>query len=118
MIGSDLVIYLTPVTFGGYSAELKRAVDRCICVVAPFFTTIRGEVHHRARYDRYPALVGIGVLPGPDPHQEQLFKTLVGRNAINLHAPFHAAHVVTPAADNEPVRRAIRAAAAQAEVAI
>jgi hypothetical protein len=116
MIGSDLVIYLTPVTFGGYSSDLKRAVDRCICLVAPFFTTIEGEVHHRPRYTRYPALVGIGVLPGPDPEQEQLFKTLVGRNALNLHAPFHAAHVVTPANGNGTVRRAIRAAAAQAEV--
>ena len=118
MINSDLVIYLTPVTFGGYSSELKRAVDRCICLISPLFTSIQGETHHRPRYERYPALIGVGVLPGPDPEQEQLFKALVARNALNLHAPFHAAHVVTPAHGDAIVRRAVQAAASQAEVRI
>jgi multimeric flavodoxin WrbA len=116
MINSDLVIYLTPVTFGGYSSELKRAVDRCICLVSPFFTTIQGETHHRPRYDRYPALIGVGVLPGPDPEQERIFKALVARNALNLHAPFHAAHVVTPANAAALLQRAVQAATSQAEV--
>ena len=89
MIGSDLVIYLTPITFGGYSSALKKAVDRAICLVSPFFTRIDGEVHHHARYDRYPAILGVGVLPAPQPAQEQIFRTLIGRNAINLHAPVH-----------------------------
>lgn len=116
MIRSDLVIYLTPVTFGGYSSELKRALDRSICIVSPFFATIQGETHHRPRYERYPALISVGVLPGPDPKQEQVFKMLTARNALNLHAPFHAAHVVTPAHADAIVRRAIQAATAQAEV--
>ena len=37
IIQSDLTIYLTPITFGGYSSELKRAVDRIICLISPFF---------------------------------------------------------------------------------
>ena len=94
MIGSDLTIYLTPITFGGYSSALKKAVDRAICLVSPFFTHIDGEVHHHARYDRYPALVGVGVLPAPHPDQEQIFRTLIGRNAINLHAPEHESVVL------------------------
>lgn len=102
LIGGDLTIYLTAVTFGGYSSTLKQAVDRSICLVAPFFTRIDGEVHHQERYERYPALVGLGVLPGPHPVQEQIFHTLVGRNAINLHASEHASAVLyrsqTPAA--------------------
>lgn len=88
-IGSDQAIFLTPITFGGYSSALKKAVDRAICLVSPFFTHIEGEVHHHARYDRYPALLGIGILPAPHPVQEQIFETLIGRNAINLHAPVH-----------------------------
>lgn len=94
IIGGDLTIYLTPVTFGGYSSALKKAIDRSICLVSPFFTRIDGEVHHHARYERYPALVGVGVLPAPHPVQEQLFATLIGRNAINLHAPRHGSAVV------------------------
>jgi multimeric flavodoxin WrbA len=94
VIQSDLAIYLTAVTFGGYSSELKKAVDRIICLISPFFERIDGEVHHRARYDRYPALTGIGVLPGPHPAQEQLFHTLIGRNAINMHASSHGSAIV------------------------
>ncbi len=94
MIAGDLVIYLTPITFGGYSSALKKAVDRAICLVSPFFTHIDGEVHHHARYPHYPALLGIGVLTTPHPAQEQLFRTLIGRNAINLHAPTHDSRVL------------------------
>jgi hypothetical protein len=94
VIGSDLTIYLTPITFGGYSSELKKAVDRIICLISPFFKRIDGEVHHRPRYARYPALLGVGVLPAPHPEQEQIFATLVGRNAINLHAPRHGSAVL------------------------
>jgi hypothetical protein len=94
VIGSDLAVFLTPITFGGYSSELKRAVDRVICLISPFFTRIEGEVHHRARYDRYPDLLGLGVLPAPHPAQEQIFRTLISRNAINLHAPAHSSAIV------------------------
>ena len=47
---SDLLVYLTPVTFGGYSSALKRMVDHLIQNISPFFTTIHGEVHHQRRY--------------------------------------------------------------------
>ena len=111
IIGGDLTIYLTPITFGGYSSELKKAVDRSIGLLSPFFTHIDGEVHHQARYDRYPSLVGVGVLPAPSPAQEQIFDTLVGRNAINLHAPKHSSVVLyrnqTPATAAAALRGAL-----------
>ena len=94
IIQSDAVIYLTPVTFGGYSTELKKVLDRNICLILPFFTKIDGEVHHKPRYNNYPSLLGIGVLPMHDPEQEQLFATLLNRNAINMHAPDNAAGFV------------------------
>lgn len=108
IIGSDLVIYLTPITFGGYSSELKKAVDRSICLISPFFKRIDGEVHHQARYDRYPALLGVGVLPAPHPGQEQIFHTLVGRNAINLHAPAHGSVVIYRSQEPAAVTTALR----------
>jgi multimeric flavodoxin WrbA len=94
MIQSDLAIYLTPVTFGGYSSELKKAVDRIICLISPFFARIDGEVHHRARYKDYPVLAGVGVLPAPHLEQEKLFRTLIARNAINLYAPAHVSAIL------------------------
>ncbi len=93
-IRSDVVVLLTPVTFGGYSSELKKALDRIAGLVLPFFMHIGGEVHHRPRYARYPALLALGVLPQPDPGQERVFHTLVERNAINLHAPWHESRIL------------------------
>jgi multimeric flavodoxin WrbA len=115
VIQSDLAIYLTPITFGGYSSELKKAVDRIICLISPFFTRIGGridgEVHHHARYDRYPDLLGGGVLPAPHSAQEQIFHTLIGRNAINMHAPAHSSAVLyrsqDPAAAAASLRNAL-----------
>jgi len=94
MLASDLVIYLTPLTFGGYSSELKKALDRSICLVSPFFTRIDGEVHHKARYDRYPAILGVGVATMPNAAQAAIFARLIERNALNLHALAHAAFIV------------------------
>ena len=86
-------------------------MDRIICLISPFFTRIDGEVHHRPRYARYPALLGVGVLPAPHPAQEQIFDTLIGRNAINLHAPVHNSVVLyrsqEPAAATTAVRSAV-----------
>ena len=92
---SDLVVLLSPITFGGYSSELKKALDRSIGILSPFFTRVEGEVHHKARYRRYPALLGIGVSEDRDPDEAQIFARLVGRNAINFHAPAHAVCVVS-----------------------
>ena len=47
---ADLVVLFTPVTFGGYSSELKKAIDRSIPNLSPIFIRIRGETHHPCRY--------------------------------------------------------------------
>lgn len=93
-VRSRLVAFVTRVTFGGYSSELKKAVDRLTCAGLPFFTWSGGEVHHRPRYRRRPALLGVGVLPEPAPAQERIFHELVRRNAVNLQPPAFASLVL------------------------
>ncbi len=95
----DLLIYLTPVTFGGVSSELKKALDRMIPNISPFFARVRGETHHQRRYRKSPRLIGLGVLPRADREAENTFKTLVERNGLNLRVPRTAAAVVTPESD-------------------
>ena len=109
MMYSDLVVYLTPLTFGGYSSELKKALDRSIPNLLPFFRLVKGEVHHVKRYARYPGIVGIGVCSDgvADPDEEELFETLVRRNAINLHAPASATCVISVTEDDDVRRRRI-----------
>jgi multimeric flavodoxin WrbA len=83
---SDVLAYLTPVTFGGYSSELKKALDRSLGVLLPFFKRIDGEVHHAPRYAHHLA-IGVGAtLKHPDAEAETTLRTLVTRNAINFAA--------------------------------
>ncbi len=104
-IASHIVVLLTPVTFGGYSSELKKALDRIVGLVSPLFMRIGGEVHHRPRYERYPGLLALGVMPEAQPEDERIFHTLVGRTALNMHAPWHASRILDRG-DAEPAARA------------
>jgi multimeric flavodoxin WrbA len=107
-IRSDLLILITPVTFGGYSSELKKAMDRLIPLLSPFFQKIDGEVHHRPRYAAYPRLAAVGTLGRHDVESERIFRTLVARNAINLHSPAQAAGVLFTDQDEGEVRGTVR----------
>ena len=99
MVRSDVTVLFTPVTFGGYSPELKKMVDRFIQLASPFFQMDHGEVHHPPRYSQRPRLVMVGVQRNANPAEAHIFKTLAGRNAINFHPPSYAAEVVS-ASDN------------------
>jgi len=106
IVRSDLLVYLTPLTFGGYSSQLKKALDRMIPNILPFFRFVNREIHHVKRYARYPRLAAIGTCPDEksDPDEEDLFEMLVHRNAINMHAPKYATCVVD-ASDDDDVRQ-------------
>jgi len=86
IVNSDLLVYLTPITFGGYSAALKKAVDHQIQNILPFFAKINGETHHQQRYHKYPDLLALGWLEQPDPQAEAVFRHLAWRNALNMYA--------------------------------
>jgi multimeric flavodoxin WrbA len=108
IINSHTVVLLSPVVFGGYSAALKHMVDRFIPLIHPNLMMCFGEIHHRPRYTLYPRMVGIGVQQERDETSARIFKTLVGRNAINFHCPSYAAEVLCDADEGELVRIRIR----------
>ncbi len=112
MIRSGVVVFLTPVVFGGYSPELKRALDRSIVLISPLFERIHGEIHHKKRYAEYPRLLGIGVQQGINKEEAAIFDTLVHRNAINFHSPKTVVQIIDqqsdPALINSTVERAFR----------
>ena len=90
----DLLVYLTPITFGGYSATLKRMVDHQIQNVSPFFAMIEGETHHAKRYKKNPDLLAVGWMVAPDTQSESIFRHLVQRNAINFYTKTYVSGVV------------------------
>jgi multimeric flavodoxin WrbA len=106
IVNSDLLVYLTPITFGGYSSVLKKMVDHQIPNVSPFFAQIAGETHHQRRYRKYPDFLAIGWLEGHDLQSEMVFQHLTHRNAINMHARRWAADVIHVGQTEEEIQRA------------
>ena len=115
-IQCDLLTFVTPITFGGYSFQLKKAADRLIPLILPYFQLVGGEIHHQKRYASYPLLLGLGTLPEPNEAQEQLFRTLVRRNAINFRSPNHAATVVGTQHEDRKMDGELKAVLGQLEV--
>lgn len=68
IIGSDVVIFVTPIIFGQYSYSMKNVIDRTLCRNLPFFKKINGRTRHPARYEKYPIQYVIGCI---DKNQEE-----------------------------------------------
>ena len=92
-VQSNLVILLTPVTFGGYSYHLKKAVDRMILLTTPDIQKFDGECHHPARYHT-PNFITIGTMPAENEETARIFKTLIGRNARNFQPQKYGSEVL------------------------
>jgi multimeric flavodoxin WrbA len=105
IIRSHTTVLFTPVTFGGYSPELKKMMDRFVQLASPYFAMEHGEVHHPPRYAHRPRLIMVGVQRHPNPHEAHIFKTLAGRTAINFHPPSYAAEAVLATVDADALRR-------------
>jgi multimeric flavodoxin WrbA len=84
---AQLMIMLTPITFGGYSSLLKNALDRQLPVLLPFFEKVEREVHHALRYGSYPTMLVVGSIEKEYKLHENVFARLVKRNSISGHAP-------------------------------
>lgn len=107
IVQSDLVVYLTPILFGGYSYELKKALDRSIPIISPMFMKVRGEIHHKKRYARYPRVLALGWMEKLALDAEELFQSVVQRNAINMHAPKAVSSVFESSEDHEALKQRI-----------
>jgi multimeric flavodoxin WrbA len=108
MAASDVQVWITPVTFGGYGPALKKALDRFIPNILPFFTKRRGEIHHPQRYDKRKSLLAFGTLPSPDAEAERIFHGLVRRNALNLDSIMMESRIFYDGIDEETLSAAAR----------
>ena len=66
---------------------------------------MKGEVHHKKRYTRYPRVLALGWLERRTVDEEDLFQAVVHRNAINMHAPKALADVFESSEDHETMKR-------------
>jgi len=110
---SDLFVLLTPLTFGGYSSQLKKVLDRTMGMCVPIYRFYRGELHHALRYPHPARLLGIGVAPVYDEAGARVFDLLVGRTARNYHSPSFASQVLTKDRGADHLRHAVEALISQ-----
>ena len=89
VINSDLVLFASPVIMGFTSALLKKAHDKIIPLVHPYFEFVQNEVHHLARYDKYP-LLGLLLQIGDHTDEEdiKIISDIYRRDAINFKTSF------------------------------
>ena len=88
-----LLIFFTPLMFGGYSSELKKIIERFLGLLQPGITLINGESHHKKRYDRYPSILSMGLHESPEDEEVELFKRLAYRHSLNFYPPWHRGEV-------------------------
>ena len=106
-IASDLLVFLTPLTFGGYSSELKRIIGRFLGLLQPGVDLINGESHHMKRYDRYPSALFLALAETADAREVEIFAHLSERHALNFYPPRHASAVIS--ADDANVQERVSA---------
>lgn len=84
-INSDLVLFASPVIMGFTSALLKKIHDKFVPLIHPYLELVDGEVHHLARYGKYP-MMGLLLEKGRDVDQEDLeiITDIYRRDAINF----------------------------------
>jgi multimeric flavodoxin WrbA len=108
---SDLYVYLTPVTFGGFSAELKKALDHLIPLKLPDLKKTGTDTRHPQRYDRNHDLLVVGTVPAGEAGgaDARTFRRLVERNTLNLRPERWTAGVLESGAGEWEVRLAVSA---------
>jgi hypothetical protein len=87
VMNSDVVVYLCPIVFGQYSANIKNAIDRWLPNMLPFFVTRPdGSTMHPRRYDTYPAQIMIGYGEGLTKQDAELFTDIIKKHRSNVEA--------------------------------
>jgi multimeric flavodoxin WrbA len=88
-INSDLVLFASPVIMGFTSALLKKAHEKLLPLLLPYFELVQNEIHHVARYDKYP-LMALLLEKGKDTDEEdiEIISDIYRRDAINFKTSF------------------------------
>ena len=83
-VNSDTVIYLSPIIFGQFSANIKNSLDRWLPNMLPFFKTRpNGSTIHPSRYDSYPMVVIIGYGDDVSEEDSRLFYDITKKHRNN-----------------------------------
>lgn len=80
---NEVIIYLTPIKYGAYSKELKKAIDRTLPIGDSKLLVKEGYMIHKIIYNNKKVIV-IGVLDKENKDAERSFSSLVKANYYNM----------------------------------
>lgn len=95
VIHSDLIVFLTPLTFGSFSSELKKMIERFLPLLQAGVVLVKGETHHKKRYEKYPSILAIATYENIDEEEVNIFKHLMHRFSLNFYPPKYIAEVLS-----------------------
>lgn len=86
-MNSDVVVYLSPVIFVQFSANIKNAIDRSLPNMLPFFITRPdSSTMHTQRYQTYPQQFIIGYGETITDEDAQLFVDITKKHRNNIES--------------------------------
>ena len=80
---SDIIVLITPIKYGAYSKELKKAIDRTMPIGGQKLLVKEGYMIHQIKYNNKKVVV-IGVLARENKEAEESFSSLVKANYYNM----------------------------------
>ena len=81
---SNIIIGITKLSFGGYSSDYKKAVDKFALLGTPYYHMHNGKLIHGKRYENITGLYNIGFANDPSEEEIENFNYLTRHNAMNL----------------------------------
>jgi len=78
-LSSDKVVFLTPVVFGQYGANIKDVLDRLLANALPFVKLVNGHSVHPRRYEKYPEEIMIGYNNDISPDEKETFLDMIAQ---------------------------------------
>jgi len=104
VVHSDLFVCASPVKMGHVSAVLKKALDKLIPLVLPYFTVREGEIHHPQRYEYTRDLAVLLQKDGADEEDLAIIEQSFRRLCINFDSSFRSLKLT-----DEPVEEVVDA---------
>ncbi|MGL5675621.1 MAG: hypothetical protein ACRDDX_04385 [Cellulosilyticaceae bacterium] len=83
LVKDDVAIFITSLDYGCYSAPIKNVLNRSVPNILPFFSIVKGEVHHAKRYKKVAPHIIIAYNPSITPAEQETFRELSIANSIN-----------------------------------
>ena len=81
----DIVVFMCPVIFGQFSANIKNVIDRWLPNILPYFITRKdGSTMHSARYLDYPKQIMIGYNQSLSDNDARIFEDINKKHRNNV----------------------------------